>query len=334
MYVSLQIPRFTEESRMRQVFAFLFIIGSAGLSMAQETEPTFNVKLKVPLEARTLKGAPYSAEVVNDYTQMLSDGNRIMQHSTGRVYRDKEGRVRREEDRASGSPSISIVDPVAGVSYSLDPESRVAWKTPGLAGLAIIGKLDTATMATVEAGRASRRPPIGAGPEGMRVEAMRAGPGGPGPIVEMRRKEMAGDRGNVIFEVNGEVAGYRRFKSGDPSGDAAAPSGSSVVEDVEEALAPRTMEGVVVGGKRIKTTIAAGAIGNEWPIAITSEEWTSAELQVLVMTDRKDPRLGDSTYRLMHIVREEPAKTLFQVPSDYTIKETGISRFDMLHPEQ
>jgi hypothetical protein len=171
-----------------------------------------------------------------------------------------------------------------------------------------------------------------AGVEGMRVDTMRGGPGG---MVDMRRKE-AGERGGgtVIFEVNGQVAGYRRFNGGDRPPDADDPSAGRVVEDVEETLPSRTLEGVGVAGRRLKTTIAAGAIGNEWPLTITSEEWTSPELQVLVLTDRKDPRLGDSTYRLTHIVRDEPAATLFQVPPDYTIKETGISRFDMPFPEQ
>jgi hypothetical protein len=307
---------------MRLVFAFIFVICAAGTAIAQGAPPIFRAEVKVPLEARTLKGAPYSAEVVNDYTQLLADGNRIVQHSTGRVYRDKEGRVRREEDRASGTPSISIVDPIAGVSYSLDPESHIAWKTPGLAGLAIVRKFDAAAMTTVVGGPRPRRAPmVAAGVEGVRgVEAVR---------VE------GGDRsaGNVIFEVNGQVAGYRRFNAGDRPLDGGASAGG-VVEDVEEALAPRTMEGVAVAGRRVKTTIAAGAIGNEWPLTITSEEWTSPELQILVLTDRKDPRLGDSTYRLVHISRDEPAATLFQVPADYTITETGISRFDMPNPEQ
>jgi hypothetical protein len=55
---------------------------------------------------------------------------------------------------------------------------------------------------------------------------------------------------------------------------------------------------------------------------------------VLVLTDRKDPRNGDSTYRLTHIERDEPAASLFQVPSDYTIKETKIRRLEMPRPEQ
>ena len=126
---------------MKKAFAFVVAICAAVSVSAQEPRNTFNVELKVPLEARTLKGSPYSAEIVNDHTQLFADGNRIVQHSSGRVYRDTEGRVRREEDRDSGSPSISIVDPVAGVSYSLDPQNHVAWKTAAQTGIAIMSNL-------------------------------------------------------------------------------------------------------------------------------------------------------------------------------------------------
>ena len=79
-------------------------------------------------------------------------------------------------------------------------------------------------------------------------------------------------------------------------------------------------------GRRSTTTIKAGAIGNELPITITSEEWTSPDLSVLVMTRRNDPRMGDSSYRLTNIVRAEPDSALFQVPADYSVRETGIRR--------
>jgi hypothetical protein len=44
------------------------------------------------------------------------------------------------------------------------------------------------------------------------------------------------------------------------------------------------------------------------------------------MTRRNDPRSGESSYRLLNIVRAEPDSTLFQVPADYTVRETGIKR--------
>jgi hypothetical protein len=42
------------------------------------------------------------------------------------------------------------------------------------------------------------------------------------------------------------------------------------------------------------------------------------------MTKHTDPRSGETTYRLQSIVRAEPDRSLFTVPSDYTLKESKI----------
>jgi hypothetical protein len=289
---------------MKTVLALVAVGMLAAVAVEAQDTMTFNyeVQARVPLEAKTLKAAPYSAEVVTDHTQSLPDGNRIVEHTTGRVYRDKEGRVRREEDRPSGNPSISIVDPVAGVSYALDPEKRIAWKTPIQAGMMIMDKLDAV------------RPEAGV--------RRRTGDGPDHPVfsgaVETRHKEggVPGHGGETMaVEATGGFVTLRRF-----------PAGGE--QHKEEALAARMLEGVRVEGVRTTRTIAAGAIGNEWPITSVSEEWTSPDLQVLVLTERKDPRNGDSSYRLQRIVRGEPAASLFQVPSDYEVKDTGIRRFE------
>jgi hypothetical protein len=75
------------------------------------------------------KNAPYSAEAVTESVQKLYDGNRIVEKSTTKVYRDSEGRERREE----GSPmnAVFITDPVAKTSYTLYPETKTASKTSG-----------------------------------------------------------------------------------------------------------------------------------------------------------------------------------------------------------
>jgi hypothetical protein len=91
-------------------------------------------------------------------------------------------------------------------------------------------------------------------------------------------------------------------------------------------LEHKTIEGLAVQGHKTTSTIPAGKVGNEQPITITSEEWSSPELKVLVLTRHADPRLGESSYRLTNIVRAEPDHSLFMVPSDYTLKETGIRR--------
>ncbi len=90
----------------------------------------------------------------------------------------------------------------------------------------------------------------------------------------------------------------------------------------KESLGKQNIEGVEAEGTRYTITIAAGEIGNEAPINIVSETWYSAELQTVVMSRHSDPRMGENTYRLTNINRSEPPHALFELPSDYTIKET------------
>ena len=88
-----------------------------------------------------------------------------------------------------------------------------------------------------------------------------------------------------------------------------------------DKLGTQMLEGVEATGIRTTVTIPAGAIGNEKPISIVSERWTSPELQVVVLSTHRDPRFGDTTYRLTGITRGEPDKSLFEVPADYTVRE-------------
>jgi TonB family protein len=69
--------------------------------------------------------------------QTLADGNRIVRKNTSHIYRDGEGRTRREFTIKVLGPwvtqedpprTISINDPVAKVSYTLDPRTRTARK--------------------------------------------------------------------------------------------------------------------------------------------------------------------------------------------------------------
>src|SRR5215208_3618255 len=46
---------------------------------------------------KLVKGAPYSAQAVTETVQTLSDGNRIVRKNTAQLYRDAEGRTRREQ---------------------------------------------------------------------------------------------------------------------------------------------------------------------------------------------------------------------------------------------
>ena len=48
------------------------------------------------------------------------------------------------------------------------------------------------------------------------------------------------------------------------------------------------------------------------------------------MSRHSDPRMGETIYRLTSINRAEPARSFFEVPSDYTIKETIEPKMKML----
>jgi hypothetical protein len=95
----------------------------------------------------------------------------------------------------------------------------------------------------------------------------------------------------------------------------------SDVNRVEKDLGTQNVNGVNAQGKSITHTVPAGAIGNTQPIVSTRETWYSPELQIPVAAKNNDPRFGQSTYSLTNIRRGEPPSSLFQVPSDYTIKD-------------
>ena len=113
--------------------------------------------------------------------------------------------------------------------------------------------------------------------------------------------------------------------------DKALRSSDAELNKVNEAqnvsvqdLGTRIVEGVRAQGTRTTTTIAAGAIGNLQPINIVSERWFSPELQIAVLVTRRDPRNGDTTYRLTNILRGEQPDAFFTIPSSYEVVDGDL----------
>jgi hypothetical protein len=88
---------------------------------------------------RLVKGSPYSAQFSTENIQVLADGTRITRKTEGVVYRNGEGRTRREQTLDAlgpvpleGGPRklIFINDPVAGAHYVLDVQDHSAHKLP------------------------------------------------------------------------------------------------------------------------------------------------------------------------------------------------------------
>jgi len=250
-------------------------------------DDTFNfISGEMSFDGKLVKGAPYSAQVVTEITQTLSDGNRIVNRTTASLYRDSEGRTRREQTlrtiggfaTAGDAPQmIFINDPVAQMSYVLDARTHVARKMPFF-------RFEVRVAPPAEAGKPPG-PPEGAGPL--------AGGESNGNVYVMTEPPASGGYRVEYF------GGGKRAKA--------------------ESLGKQLIEGVQAEGTRTTVTIAAGEIGNELPIAIVNERWFSPELETVVMSRQTDPRFGDTVYRLTNIDRSEPDKSLFEVPGDYTV---------------
>lgn len=263
---------------------------------------------------KLVKGAPYCAEAVHETVQPLLDGNRIVRSQTSRLCRDGEGRTRQEVERG-GQQFIYLRDPVSKESWMLDPQRKTARRL-GLHNLPDIAletevwrdysermrewsqklreqlreKLGREPMpAPAAAPPAPPAPPLPAAVSGSELRVMRIdGPGAPGavppapPLVALRAQHVA-------------------------------PRGPGVLSP----LGSKEIEGLKVNGERSSWTIEAGKLGNEKPIVITRDVWTSPELMLTVASRDFDPRSGEVNYRLQKIRRGEPDAALMKVPADY-----------------
>jgi TonB family protein len=263
------------------------------------------VSSEMNFDGKLVKGAPYSAQAVTETTQTLTDGNRIINKSESALYRDSEGRTRREQSLRAIGPfatsgdtpqAIFINDPVAGVNYSLDSRTMVARK---MLPMRFDFKFDTGN--------------------GVKVATTTGGAGVAGVAPAVVASRVQGER----IEVHNEVfVGPVPMPAGaEGNGVVMQWHGGPDQSGKSESLGKQTIEGVEAEGTRNVTTIPAGKIGNERAIEIVFERWYSPELQTVVMTRHSDPRFGETTYRLTNISRDEPARSLFEVPAGYTVKE-------------
>lgn len=253
------------------------------------------VSSEMNFDGKLVKGAPYSAQAVTETTQTLGDGNRIVNKSAAAVYRDSEGRTRREQTLRAIGPfatageapqTIFINDPVAGVNYALDSRSMVARK-----------------MSPMKFEFKFENPPEGLKP---------AGAGGPSKLPAPDRIEMHNE--TFMAPMPPPPPGV------EGSNFVVQWHGGPEKRGKTESLGKQTIEGIEAEGTRNVTTIPAGEIGNERAIEIVFERWYSPELQTVVMTRHIDPRFGETSYRLTNISRDEPARSLFEVPAGFTIK--------------
>ncbi len=274
---------------------------SAALVSAQDTvntAPAAQSKALVIAELaaassrNAVKNSPLSAEEVNESVQTLADGNRIVRNSTGKFYRNGEGRVRREMSGGVGGMmgslystgnGVSIVNPAIGQKYTLDTNQKTAQVysyTPSL------------TIATAEGKAVTEK-------------------------YKVHLDELKAQKGEL--KALAPLAMTTMGFGGHPATISGSYSFNSKYETNTEDLGTRDFEGVLAEGSRRTTSIPAGAVGNERPIEIVYERWFSKELGLVVYSKNSDPRFGEQTYKMTNMVRAEPDPSLFSLPTGYKL---------------
>ncbi len=284
----------------RLALAIVMLAGVVTVSEAQQADTLFTLQTTVaaspvgviesmPLESVTsVPNAPFSADAETEFTQVLGDGNRIERRYSSMIARDSQGRTRREEEIALVGP-LAVGGPSPRLVTILDPVGGQSFTLDDSQKVAYRNPMALAKLNAVHDYS------YAADQKGTAVWITQSGD---------HAAWMAAEKGKVATAV----AGQRLLAS-----DAGAKM-------TTESLGARSIEGVMAQGTRTTSVIPAGAIGNLNPIEVVSERWYSRDLQMPVLITRKDPRSGESVYRLRNIVRSEPPPDLFTIPSDYQIR--------------
>jgi hypothetical protein len=226
-------------------------------------------------ELPSVVGAPFSAVGNTQNVTTLLDGNRIVQTTSVRYYRDSQGRTRLERSfpmRAmAGFPApplmVNVYDAVTGQHFMLQPQNKTVSEFPAMSAS--------------------------------------------GPVLQ------APVKAPPIFPNVSMPGGLYGFGF------------SSAQSDTQKSteLGEKSIDGIRVVGSRVEFTIPTNSIGNQKPIKLLAEQWFSPDLGVVIQSSQRSTAGMETSYRLEQINREEPDRSLFVVPADYTKQEEGSRGF-------
>jgi len=291
-----------------------------------------------PLGAQPAIDKPIFAEFVTEHQQSFTDGNHIARATHSSIYRDAQGRIRRESQLSipglpagiAASTFITIVDHQLGYGYVLDPQEMVAHRYE-LNGPApsYVARLSAQGMGNALLSDSKQ-------------------PGGSGTTASAPAAS-----GESHWRLHGFA--HKTKPASDSTAPAAADSGSPshlnssfLPQDMgfpstptmridqpflaapnpvrTENLGEQMMLGFRTTGTRVITTLPAGQIGNDRPIDIVSEQWFSPELELVMRSLHRDPWAGEFTTSVTKIKRGDQAATLFEVPERYKVIDAAAER--------
>ena len=244
--------------------------------------------------AGPVKNSPFSADVVTQYDRALDNGGHIHRESRGKIFRDSQGRMRTDSETPSSQPGAEKSEHVT----INDPVQQVIINfNPKLKTGTIFHFTQGVGPTAVGMGNVASAAPVNLAP--MQPQAATSEP-----------KPSSG--GMTTSKMSG---GF----------------GTTPVQTRTEPLASKYVEGVNATGTRTTRIIDAGSQGNDKPIVSVTETWFSPELKMTVLSETDDGQGGHSTMKLENITRTEPAAQLFQVPSDYAMKDTQPATASVKH---
>jgi hypothetical protein len=245
-------------------------------------------------QERIVQGAPYCADAAHETVQQLADGNRIVQRQTSRQCRDGQGRTRQEIATPEGRARVYLRDPVAHESWMLDSDRKLAVR------------LDPQRLAMGAAGEPHMWERIALWGHGMGERIRHTlGRGADAPPSAADAPEPGHALPPpVMMGMPPPIALHARLLG---------PRGPGVTT----LLPGETIDGLRADGKRTVWTIEAGKIGNEKPITIVNEVWSSPELGITLKSRDVDPVVGEASFRVQNVARGEPDAQLFKVPAEF-----------------
>lgn len=232
------------------------------------------------LNDRIVKNQPLTAVFESETVRLQPNGTALTSRVMTRIYRDRDGRIRREQMVMANSTiapfsntakSITIEDPVAGFTYLINPATRSAFRYKLSANQPQSNGFNDLIPRTVD----------------------------------------------VLRNDDPQTGLVKKYRLEQPRA---------------EALGRQEINGVEAEGRRVRFKIPAGAIGNTAEIEAMHETWIARDLKMLVKSSTKNPLIGEHNYRVIELTRSEQPASLFEIPSDYTIQESGIVRTDLPAP--
>jgi len=283
-----------------------------------------------PLGAQGVPGKPMLAEFITEHHQSFTDGNRISRSTNSSIYRDAQGRIRRESQLSlpglpagiSASTFITIVDRQLGYGYVLDPQEMVAhrYELNG-SGPSYIARLSTQGNANALLSPASKQPAETSGEtpasgnshwrlHGFATRHARQGSDASASAPSSTGSDHLGSE--FLPKDSATASGAPTMRIDQPF--LAAPNPVRT-----ENLGEQTILGFRARGTRVITTLPAGQIGNDRSIDIVSEQWFSPDLEIVMRSMHRDPWAGEFTTTVIRVIRGDQPAALFEVPERYKV---------------